>query len=95
MNTPVTYAKLANAITTTIIIIVSSTLGTVGVGSAAHNSSQYTYNASRLDSMVVIVVVVASHFKYCNPLSSTRKADTEVPTAMGRIPIFLVPLPSS
>lgn len=39
MNTPVTYAKLANAITT--IIIVSSTLGTVGVGSAAHNSSLY------------------------------------------------------
>lgn len=40
MNTLVTYAKLANAITTRIIVIVSSTLGAVGVGSAAHNSSQ-------------------------------------------------------
>lgn len=39
MNTLVTYAKLANAMTTVIIVIVSSTLGTVGVGSAAHNSS--------------------------------------------------------
>jgi len=32
---------------------------------------------------MVVVVVVASHFKYCNPLSSTHKADTKVPTATG------------